>query len=109
MQYGPSVPLKAERLCAQGKNYTHDSTQIPLRLLGWPSKSLLRDSMNIFGTAFRLNGWSLWPLHHSRNNLDVVVMETTGTIMEGTTWHEDERQNREYAEMGYYYMVWGRI
>ena len=64
--------------------------------------------MNIFGTA-------LFVLMAGVSGLfiilaitsDVVVMETTGTIMEGTTWHEDERQNRECAEMGYYYDEYG--
>ena len=30
-----------------------------------------------------------------------------GSSREGTTWHEDERQNRECAEWGYYYDEYG--
>lgn len=64
--------------------------------------------MNIFGTALfvLMAGVSGLFIILSITS-DVVVMETTGTIMEGTTWHEDERQNRECAEWGYYYDEYG--
>ena len=64
--------------------------------------------MNIFGTAlFVLMAGVSGVFIILAITSDVVVMETTGTIMEGTTWHEDERQNRECAEMGYYYDEYG--
>ena len=64
--------------------------------------------MNIFGTAlFVLMAGVSGIFIIFAITSDVVVMETTGTIMEGTTWHEDERQNRECAEWGYYYDEYG--
>jgi hypothetical protein len=64
--------------------------------------------MNIFGTAlFVLMAGVSGIFIILSITSDVVVMETTGTIMEGTTWHEDERQTRECAEMGYYYDEYG--
>jgi len=38
---------------------------------------------------------------------DVTSMTTSGTILEGTEWHESQGSREECAEMGYYYDEYG--